>query len=292
MLINSIDNTILALGSAFFSAVSNILARTILKDIKTKNILGLNFLMMTGVLALFSPWFFKINISFKYAGTFSVTILLVLLISIIDLISNYFYFRSFEESEASVVTPILSLSPGFIFVFSWFFLDDIVNYVQILFACLIIVVIIFISTDLKNIKSIKKLNIYPSLMASLLFALSAIPTKYLLSNEFINAPTLYEIRGAVIGLFAIMFFGSGIEEMKSYHFRYLFIRSLFVIIQWLLLYAALIKGSAGISYTLANTTPIFVIILGVFFLKEKLSLRKIIATVLVLILAMMINLMN
>ncbi|KPA17547.1 membrane protein containing DUF6, transmembrane [Candidatus Magnetomorum sp. HK-1] len=292
MLLDSIDYTILALGSAFFSAVSNILARTILKDIKTKNILGLNFLLMTGILALFSPWFFKINISFKYADTYPVTILLVLLIGIIDLIANYFYFKSFENSEASVVTPILSLSPGFIFVFSWFFLDDIVNYVQIIFACLIIIGIIFISTDLKDIKSLKKSNTSSSLIASLLFALSAIPTKYLLSNEFINAPTLYEIRGAIIGLFAIMFFGSGIEEMKSYHFRYLFVRSLFVIIQWLLLYAALIKGSAGISYTLANTTPIFVIILGVFFLKEKLSLRKIIATVLVLILAMMINLMN
>jgi len=291
--IQDIDYTIIAIASALFGAITNILARTILKDINAKNVLGMNFLLMTGTLAIFSPWFFKFDLSSKIFNILPTTIILVLIISLIDLLANYYYFKAFEKSEASIVTPVLSLTPGFVFIFSYFLLRENINYVQLVLASLIIFGVILISTEHKSIfKVFTQLDTYPAIFAALLFAFSAIPSKYLLENNLINGPTLYEIRGGIIGLFAVMYFGSGVGELNRIHFRRLFYRSLIVIVQWLLLYIALSIGNAGVTYTLANLTPVFVVLLSKLFLNEQVSFRKYISAILILILAALINILS
>ena len=99
-----------ALGSAFFGALANIMARTLLKDIKAKDILGLNFLTMAAILTLFAHSFYHFDATIY-------TITLVFTIGILDTAANYFYFKTFEKTETSTATPILSISPVIAFIF-------------------------------------------------------------------------------------------------------------------------------------------------------------------------------
>ncbi len=287
--LHSVDYRLLAIAAAFFGGIANVLARTILKDVKSKDMIGINFLIMTGTLSIFSPAFFYFEPGTLLFNIVPIAIPLIALIAGIDLAANYFYFKSFEQAEASVITPILSLSPGLVFVFSWLFLDEKVSIYNVILALGIIFGIIMVSTDFSQIKSIKSSALIPALIASTLFALSAIPSKYLLSNHLINAPTLYELRAAIIGLFSMLIFGSGLKNITDKHFRNIFIRSLFVLVQWMLLYTALASGNTGITITLSNTAPVFVLFLGLVFLKEKFSIKKLGAVILIIALSYLIN---
>ena len=117
MTLPNFDYTLIALGSAVFSAFATILARPILKQINAKSILGINFLTMGAVLLLLSPLFYSFN-----ATLLSVSILII--ISLIDTAANYFYFKTFEKTEAGTAAPILSLAPAFTFIFSWIILGE------------------------------------------------------------------------------------------------------------------------------------------------------------------------
>ncbi|MBF0180272.1 MAG: DMT family transporter [Magnetococcales bacterium] len=278
----AVNNHILAIASAFFGALSNILAKTILKDVTAKDILGVNFLIMTGIMALLSPAFFEIN------GSLSVVIPLVVLISVVDFFANYFFFKSFEKSDVSVVTPMLALAPGFTFLFAWLFLGESVTWMQLILSIGVVAGIVAFSADFSKLRESLDNTLLPAITASLLFGFSAIPSKYLLSHGMMNAPTLYELRGAIIGLSAIMIFGSGINQLTASHFRKILVRGVFVIVQWLLLYFALTNGKSGVTLTLGNITPIFVFLLGVLFLKESITKKKLAAALSVLILSLLV----
>lgn len=272
----------IAVISAFFAAIANILARTLLKDLKAKDILGINFLTMSVTLLLISPLFYQFKASFASVG-------LIMIIALIDTVANLFYFKTFEKTEASIATPILSLAPGFTFLSSWIVLGDVVNLQTYVIAALIIIFIIIFSIDFKNFKYFKTSTLTPALTSSILFGISAIPSKILLTQmHAINAPTLYMFRGGFIALFSLLFFGFSIEGLSVSKYRVIFIRGLFVITQWVLLYFALSHGSAGVTITLGNITPIFVFILSAIFLREKPTVKKVLASGLILALSFII----
>lgn len=260
--------TVLALISAFLGAVATLLARTLLKDLRSKEIIGINFLTMAAILLLLSPWFYHFSIS-------PTSFFILVLIALLDTLANYFYFKTFEQTEASTASPLLSLAPGFTFLFGWFLLSDAVSLRTYLTAALIVICIIIFSTERQQWKTFNSKTLFPALASSLLFGLSAIPSKFLLSTlQATNAPTLYMFRASFIALFALLFFHFTIRSVSIRQYRLLFSRSLIVIAQWLLFYTALSGGAAGVTVTLANLTPIFVFFLGVVFLKERPTLKK------------------
>ena len=108
--------TLIALASALLGAVAAILARTLLKDLKSRDILGINFLTMGATLLLLSPLFYYFHPTLKSTA-------LIIIIALIDTAANYFFFKTFEQTEASVATPILSLAPAFTFFFGCQFLQ-------------------------------------------------------------------------------------------------------------------------------------------------------------------------
>jgi len=271
--------TTLAIASSFFAAIAIILARTLLKDLKSRDILGINFFTMAAILLLLSPLFYFFNPT-------PLSIALLVLVAIIDTVANYFYFKTFEKLEASVAAPIVSLAPAFAFFFSWVFLGDVVSLRTYILAAAVIVAVIVLSSDKKGFTHIRFKEISPALISSLLFGLSAIPSKYLLNlSQTINAPTLYLFRAAMIALLALLFFRFTIKHITVNQYRIITIRSIFVIAQWVLLYYALTYANAGVVVTLGNITPAFVFILAILFLKEKITYKKITAAVLVLVLS-------
>lgn len=275
--------TTIAIISAIFAAVANILARTLLKNLRARDMLGINFLIMAVTLLVISPYFYKFHFS-------PLNLALVVLVAVIDTAGNYFYFKTFEKTEASIATPILSLAPGFTFLFGWLILGDIVSIGTYFLAFLIITLVLIFSIDFKNLPVFKADTLIPALISSFLFGLSAIPSKILLSNlAAINAPTLYMFRAGFIGVFALMLFGFKVKNISSKQYGIIFLRGLFVIAQWVLLYFALSHGNAGVSVTLGNITPIFVFILSAIFLREKPTLKKLLVSILILGLSLIIK---
>lgn len=283
-LIEQIGFTGIAILSSFFAAIATILARTLLKEIKTRDIIGINFLTMGAILVLLSPLFYKFEPSILSMG-------ILVGMALIDTVANFFYFKTFEKTEASVAAPILSLAPAFTFVFGWFLLGDSVGITTFILALLIVVCVIIFSSDFKNFRSdiVFKDTIVPAIISSLLFGASAIPAKYLLTNlGVINSPTLYMFRAGYIALFSLLLFGFSVREITVKQYRVIFVRGLVVIAQWILLYFALSVGNAGVTVTLANITPIFVFILGIFFLREKITIKKVLAALCILVLSLII----
>ena len=274
-----ISFTILALGSAIFASMANIIARVLLKDIKASSVIGVYFAIMAVTMLVLSPLFYHFEYSPK-------SIMLLLSIVLIDIIANYFYFKTFEKSEASVATPLLSIAPLFTFILSYFILGESVDVKTLLLSLTIVFLIIWFGY-VPNSKYTKE-TLRPAIIASFLFGLSAIPTKELLSEvDVINAPTLYMFRAALIAIIALLIFKTKTNiSVKQY--RLMFFRGLIVITQWVLLYYALTKGAAGVTMTISNTAPIFVFIFSIIILNEKPTLKKMLAAIAVLVLALII----
>lgn len=278
----NISFTAIAIISAFLGAVANILARTLLKELRSKDILGINFLTMAATLILLSPTFYLLKPTLLAMG-------LLVLIGVIDTTANYFFFKTFEKTEASIATPILSLAPAFTFLFAWLVLGDIVSLKTYILAVAVMVLTVLFSVDFKNFYQSKVNTLIPALVASLLFGISAIPSKFLLSQlDAINPPTLYMFRAGFIALFSLIIFGPPIVKISIKQYRIIFFRGLVVISQWVFLYYALQKGNAGVAVTLVNITPIFVFIMAIIFLREKPTFKKVLAFVLILALSLII----
>ncbi len=278
----NISFTFIAVASAVFAAIANILARTLLKDLRSQDILGINFLTMGATLVLVSPLFYRFEASFLAMG-------LLVVIAFIDTAANYFYFKTFENTEASIATPMLSLAPAFTFLFGWLIIDDVVRWQTFIISIFIIVLVVIFSADFKNFKNFRIQSLMPALIASVLFGLSAIPSKILLDTMgVINSPTLYMFRAGFIALFSLLVFKFSVTNLSYTQYRIIFGRGLVVIAQWLLLYYALTRGSAGVTITLANITPIFVFVLGALFLKEKITPKKVFAALSILVLSFII----
>ncbi len=282
-MITQLSFTSIAIFSAALGAVANLIARMLLRDLRSQDILGINFLTMAATLLLISPLFYSFKPSLVVIG-------LVILIAVIDTYANYFYFKTFEKTEASVATPLLSLAPAFTFFFGWLVLGESAPWHTYFIASAIIVLTVYISINFSRFKEYGAHTLVPALFASLLFGVSALPAKYLLDTlHAVNAPTLYMFRAGFISLFTLLLFGFPLLRITTNQYRIIFFRGLIVISQWVLLYFALSQGSAGVTITLGNVTPMFVFFLSILFLKERPTVRKVLAALLIFILSIIIT---
>lgn len=291
---SSIPSTLwLALLSAFLGALCNIFARSLLKEnLKGKDVLALNFLMIACVLLVFTPWCFHVDVERQWRLHIPLSFVLILTVAIVDLVGNYFYFKAFEDCEAAVVTPVLSLTPAIVFFLGWMLLGEKASALRLLLALMITGLVVWLSLGTKRLKDVYHSHLRASLLAAGCFAVSAIPSRYLLMTELTNAPTLYFLRACVISLGAGAMFGTGLKIVTRKQGGLLFVRSLLVLAQWLLLYVALAKGEAGVVYTVANVSPVFVVLLSPWLLREPASSKKFIAAVLILGLAIVLKLVK
>lgn len=276
-LLAKLDFTTLAIISAFFGALANIFARILLKDVESYNIMGLSFLMVGSTLLIFSPMFYYFMPSWATIG-------LLYAIGIIDTASNYYYFKSFEMSEAGIATSLLALSPVITFIGSFLFLGTQTSPIIIMFALFIMISIVALSSDSPvNLKSFHTSALAAPILASVFYGLSSIPSKALLSNfNAINAPTLYMFRATIIGMCSFIFMRPNLQKITFHHYRLIWLQGLLAILMWVALYTALSKGNPGVTMTLSSMAPVFTVIFGALFLRERITFKKILSTILIL----------
>lgn len=270
------------LVAACLWAVANILAKVLLRWLNTKEIFSINFFIMAAILLLISPIFYYFIPSFLSIG-------LVLLVAIIDTGANYYYFEALKHNDTSQITPVLSLSPIFTFLLSWFFIFEKINVITYVLCIIMLILIVLFSTNIQSVKKIKFSNIKWAILSSILFGISAIPAKYLLTTLWaINAPTLYLFRAALIWFFAFFVFNFTLPRLSLKQYKFIGARGVIVIIQWVLFYYSITKIPVGVGNTLFSTTPIFVFILSLLFLHEKFTVKKIITSILIVLASFMI----
>lgn len=274
--------TLIALSSALCAAVANILARKVMRNHDTASLMGVNFFVIGFMMLALSPWYFSADFSRIVLG-------LIFIISIIDLFANYFLFKTFEKTDSGTATPLLSLSPIFTFIFSWFFLNESLPAETMLLVGLIIFGLFVFSVDLNNFGPFTRDTLTPAISSSLFYGASAVPISYLLSEmESINAPTLFLIRAFLIAVFCVLAFGLPIRSLRAKDFFLLSFRGIFVIAQYVLLYIAITLGNTGVAVTLGNITPVFVFLLSIVLLGESPTWRKAMAAGMVLVLSLLI----
>ena len=278
-----LTSTIIAVGSAIFSAIANIMARYLVKDKRAQNFVPINFLTMGVTLAILSPFFYF----FKFTPF---SFLAIISIAFVDTFGNYFYFKTFEKTEASIATPLLSISPFFTFILGWVFLNDTISLKSFITMLAIVLMVIYFSFDKKtedalNKKFVLNKEMLNPLFSSIIFGATAIPIKLLLTAGYFNAPTLFMFRASFVAIFSSLFFKFSIKEISASQYRIIFIRGLFVIAQYVLLYIAFTKLNIGVASTLGNIAPIFVFIFSIIFLKEKPNLKKLLLCILILLLS-------
>ncbi len=205
-------------------------------------------------------------------------LLLLASVAIIDSVGNYFLFKTYRQSHATVAVPLLSLAPAFAFPVAWLSPlphEDAGLTVALGYAATVLVVLV--SMDWKNLRHFHQVTFLPAILSSLCFGISAVPTRYLLREwEEFNAPTLYMIRAFLIAAIGVAVWGRrAVPRLPWAQVRVMSLRAVFVIMQYLLLYKALTLNSVGMALTLANVTPALVLFGGILFLGEAWSWRRV-----------------
>jgi drug/metabolite transporter (DMT)-like permease len=261
---------VLSLGSALFAAGASVLARYLLQFATTREYLGVGFALLFVQLLPFVPFFFVLQ-------TTGVAVAAILLVSLVDGVANYFYFKAFEIQDASTASSLLALSPLFALLVAPFVgalalaspggLDSL----GVVGVLAVVAGVITINRAItapaatgERAPASRWYRLVVPLVSSLLFGVNAYGIKYILTQEYANPFTYYLIRAFVVMVLAFALFRPSFDWLNR---RVLLIgagRAVFVIAQWMLLLYALGMGNPPLVKAVSETTPLFVILLSLF----------------------------
>lgn len=264
----------ICLLSATMAAVINILLKKMYQEFSSRELAPLNFIQIFVLMLIFSPLFFYLKPS-------PYVIFLMLSIFVVDTLANVFYFKSIEYGEVSYVSIFMSLSPVFTLLISTL-LVDFISFRSLICILGILISIYFLNlADMKNpvepFLALTKNKNYYGIINAILVGLSAVLVKLLFLTNATNPPTYFMLRCGFIFIFISIFLKPRWNIVNKSMFIKSGMRSLFVIGNLLLYLYAVMFGNVVIATTLVNTYPIFIIIFAYFFLKEKITARKLAA---------------
>lgn len=271
----------LAVLSAVSGGFANLFARRLVSVSQARNMLGLNFALMAGMLLPATPWFFHLNLNTKG---------LILLVGAISLdgLANYGYFRSFERMDAVTVSGLLAVSPLFALGLTPFFLyqGSVPGSSQILAIGLFTLGIMMILAGFRkrssSQKSIPAREFVFPLGTAFLFSTSMFLVKDLFLGNFLNPFTYYFIRAAVISVVSWMLIKPDLGWINGYNLLLTAGRLIFVIGQWLFLLSALKTGHPAVIKAIADLSPLVVVVFSWSMLRERPSLLQVAGMIMIL----------
>jgi len=259
---------------ALLSAMTWALSGSILKTIKLNKIFSFPFfesivsLVIIGALILiFRDWNSILNENLN-------TIKLFLIASVVSCIGSVFYIVSIQRTSISIVFTICASSN----VLMTLILDYIFNSVRhsnmVLIGCLLILSSILI-INIKNFKS-KELNliigIFGGVMAGSLWGFAVyFNDKALIEGSVLSGSLIRAVVGISTLFLASLIFSQKIEFINnSIHQSKIIIAGALITFSSLIWFVSLENTSGSLTAMFGSTAPIFAIILGYFFLKERL----------------------
>jgi drug/metabolite transporter (DMT)-like permease len=268
---------LLALMSSFFNAAVTLYAKKIIIEMKNSHSFIVTSFISVGILLVFSmPWLFSFQVNMA-------SVSLLVLVILLDTVSNILFFKSMERIEVSRLAVYSSLTPLFTFLPNIF-----INgfHTKTLISLLFIVLgIYFLNLKGRNplapLIELKKAGNMLGILASVIIGISMVPTQQLLIHEWTNAPTLYFMRATGISLLIYIIYRPKLWFPKLN--VSLGVRGVLSIIQWMCLLTALKWADGTLVVALAYTSPLFVLFLARIYFKEKITIPKVAACVITIL---------
>lgn len=269
------------LASALLGAVANVMGKWLAADIRPAPFAALSFigifLWITPVMLVWS----RLVVSPTVIG-------LLVLVAVIDTGANYMYFKALDTVEVSDVSALGALAPLFTTVFAVMFLPEAFRIDAVIAGITITVAAYIINVDRDSLfaplQELHRSGRYYPLLSGLLFGLSAVPVKLLLSTyDAVSPATLYWVRAALITVVFILVFRPQLRGHGRRVTGWVMARAGVIAVSWLLFYVAIQRLNVIVAVALAYTTPMFTLLLAHQRLGEAITMRRVIAVILTVI---------
>ena len=268
--------------SGVFWAFFDIARKISLKFFSPKSIL---IFFMAAQLCFFLTWSLYSNFNLNFSSYLLPGVSLI----IIGLISSILFLKALKNSELSLTIPLLSFTPLFSALFSYFFIDEKLTYFQY-FAIFFVIIgtLVLYSSDLK-IKSIlascltlkKSLSARLMIIVSICWSITPILDKISLSYSSINIHGLIQSIGFLFFLVLI-----SLPEIKQFskltfiETKIIFFVVLIGIIATVLQLYAILNNYVPIMEAIKRIIGQFgALFFGYFFFNEKISKQKVLGII-------------
>lgn len=266
---------LLGLASALLGAAANLSARSLMRRVSPRDYLAANFALMALMMLPALPFLWQFRGGWPAAAVLGGAVLL-------DMLGNYLYFRAFELNNAATASALLSLGPLFSLL-----LSPLVAFAPRLDwrSALAVLVIVAGIVLLQRESGAENAGGHPTtshrgsrllapLGAALIFGATIFPAKYLFNQHLTNPYTYYFLRSLGIAALAQLFFRPDYRWLTRPMLPLTAGRAAIVLAQWLLLLYALQGGNPAAVKAISDASPLFVLLFGGVFLREKINSHK------------------
>lgn len=221
-----------------------------------------------------------------------ITVIGLLAIGLIDTVYNVSYIKALETSPASEVSPIVAINPLVTLMFTTVLVGLTSNILIILgVVCLVVGGIYLLKIDTTSL-SLKNLAVpfqgkaaKLALLSATCLGLSSIIISYLLKQHHTSEVVLLLVRQLTMGLvaqsiFRVSFFPK--QYHKSHWLGILFGIEALYIGEWVFRVLTISQGNVVLAVTVASIAPLFVLWFDRILFKEKITLLKLIGTILII----------
>lgn len=244
------------------------------KNLNFKNYTVYGFFAIT--LLMFPFVFFFWNI--KPEAYHLKNILLLIFIIITAIIANLLTYYALKRENLTAMEPIRLMQPLFTILLAiLFYSSERTNLIIIILAIIASLTLVLSHIKKHHLKYDK--YIIAALLGSLFFSIELVASKPLL--QYYNSITFYFIRCLIILFITGIIFRPKNHIENKIKLTILLTSSMWIIYRIILYYG---YNSLGIVFTtiLFILTPIFTYIFAAIFLKEKITIRNIIATIIII----------
>lgn len=248
-------------------AVVNIIDDNFLRKVYRSPYFGAIISGFFGMLPLALGLFFPIQVPSL------VVILAGLLSGILTLIYYFFYFKSLEVENPSVVVALFNLTPLFALTLAFLFLGEELTQIQIIGCTLILVASSFLSLTKFSFKQISfSRSLLPIVIASFIYAISAILSKFVYGHVDFVSGYIYFSLGLGIGALFLStvpkegrkFYKQFSKKLKKYFLIFLAIELLGISAE-MINNLAISKGPVAFVKVVESTQPVYVLVFAILF---------------------------
>ena len=208
-------------------------------------------------------------------------LLIFMLVILFSILANLLIFYSLKREKVTELEPIRLMQPLFTFILSFFFISYTAERKYSILILSLIASIALISSHIRKYHLVLNKYLIAALLGSFFFSLELVISKLILS--YYSSLTFYFLRCLLIFLITAIIFHPNISSIKN-KTKFLILLSglIWVVYRWILYYGYLTFGIV-FTTTLFILGPVFIFLFARIFLKEKIKIRHIIASIIIIV---------
>ncbi len=211
----------------------------------------------------------------------------LLVIGILDAWYNILYLKALKRSSAIEVNPVIATSPVIILLLSTFLPGVSSSWLIVGVVVLIVLGVYILEFDSKNLLSpFKSEAVKLALAAAFFTAVAAVMIDHLLDNGYASELFILWVRIIIISLYCHAVLRPKFFPKQYKKHTWLFILlgvEMIYVTERSLKFFAMGEGNVALAVAVSSIAPLFVIIFSWLFLKEKITLNKVVGTLVIIL---------